>query len=186
MAPNQPQWPREWLMTDERLGDRLWEAIEALPQGGGIVFRHYGLAAEARLNLGLKVAKLARVRNLLFAVAGSTKLAEEFDAALAHNPDVPGKLPLSVAVHDERQALLARTAGAVLTFVAPVLPTRSHPGAPALGPERAAAIASQAGCPAIALGGMDSERFAQLDATHPGAFHGYAGIDCWLEKRIRT
>ena len=186
MAANQPPWPREWLMTDERMGERLWEAIEAFPQGGGILFRHYRMADEARLELGLRVAGLARERNLLFAAAGSTSIAETLGAALVHNPDAPGRLPFSVAVHDAEQASLARTTGAVLTFVAPVWPTRSHPGAPALGPERAAMLAGQTGSLAIALGGMDAERFARLNAAHPGAFHGYAGIDCWLEKRLRT
>jgi hypothetical protein len=42
------------------------------------------------------------------------------------------------------------------------------------------------GCPAIALGGMNAERFAELDAAFSGSFHGYAGIDCWLSERLRT
>ena len=31
-----------------------------------------------------------------------------------------------------------------------------------------------------------TDRLDRLEAAHPGAFHGYAGIDCWLEKRLRT
>ena len=185
MAANQPPWPREWLMTDERIGERLWDAIRALPQGAGIVFRHYGLAYADRFELGLRISTLARERDLLLAVAGSTALAEKLGAALVHNPDACGILPVSRAVHDQQQALMARSAGAALVFVAPVHPTRSHPGAPVLGPERAADLARQAACPAIALGGMDEERFTRLDAAHPGAFHGYAGIDCWLKGSSR-
>lgn len=182
MAANQPHWPREWLMTDERLGNLLWEAVRALPQGAGIVLRHYSLGDEARLELGMKLAGLARQQELLLAVAGSRRLAEQIGAALVHNPDTPGPMPCSMAVHDEQEALLARPSGAALTFVAPVYPTRSHPGAAVLGPDRAAALARQGGCPAIALGGMDAKRFAELESAHPGAFHGFAGIDCWLEN----
>ena len=47
MAANQPPWPREWLMTDERMGDRLWEAIDGMPPGSGVVFRHYADPAGA-------------------------------------------------------------------------------------------------------------------------------------------
>ena len=180
MAANQPPWPREWLMTDERIGDRLWDSIEMLPSGAGIVFRHYRLADAARLEMGGRIAQLARERHLLLAVAGSVALAEQLGAALVHHPDTQGALPWSMAVHNDHQAALARSAGAALAFVAPVHATRSHPEVTVLGPERAAALAGQAGCPAIALGGMDAERFARLDAAHPGAFHGYAGIDCWL------
>lgn len=186
MSANQPQWPREWLMTDERLGERMWDAIAALPQAAGIIFRHYRLTGEARLELGLRIAERARARDLLLAVAGSVELAEKLGAALIHNPDVRGQLPISMAVHDEQQAALARSAGAALVFVGPVHPTRSHPGAAVLGPDGAAALARLTGCPAIALGGIDAERFARLDDAHPGTFHGYAGIDCWLEKRLRT
>ena len=37
MAANQSLWPREWLMTDERIGERLWEAVDGLPPGAGVV-----------------------------------------------------------------------------------------------------------------------------------------------------
>lgn len=177
MAANQPQWPREWLMTDERLGERLWEAVEALPEGAGIIFRHYGLANEARFKLGLRLAELSRERDLVFAVARSQHLAERLDAALVHNPDKPGAKPCSMAVHDEQQALAARSARAALAFVGPVFRTRSHPGAPALGVDRARALAGQAGCPSVALGGMNRARFEDLKY---GGFYGWAGIDAWL------
>jgi thiamine-phosphate pyrophosphorylase len=87
-------------------------------------------------------------------------------------------LPFSLSVHDEREALAAREAEADLVFVSPVYPTRSHPGAPALEPERASQLATIAGCPAIALGGMSFGKFWELGP----AFHGWAGIDAWMEE----
>lgn len=182
MAANQPSWPRRWLMTDERMGDRLWEAIDRLPSGvGGIVFRHYGLSQEDRERLGARVAAAASDRGLVLAIAGSCKLAEELGAALVHNPDRSSDLPFSLAVHDEAQADRARQLRAVLAFIGPVHPTRSHPGAVTLGIGRAATLAGMAGSLAIALGGMDADRFDALAQARPGQFHGYAGIDCWLE-----
>jgi thiamine-phosphate pyrophosphorylase len=164
-------------MTDERIGDRLWDAIECLPEGGGIVFRHYSLSAKARLELGQRVAELARARRLLLAVGRSGVLAEALGARLVHNPATPGALPFSLSVHDEGQARVARERGAELVFVSPVFPTRSHTGAPSLGIREACRLADIAGRPAIALGGMNLSRFRPIDA----AFHGFAGIDCWLE-----
>jgi thiamine-phosphate pyrophosphorylase len=175
MAPNQPPWPREWLMTDERMGKRLWEAVERLPVGAGIIFRHYRLDDAERLELGLNLSERAEERKLVLGVAGSRRLAERIGAALVHNPDEPGDLAWSMAVHDESEALAAK--GAALAFVAPVFPTRSHPGRPALGIERAAELVALIDCPAIALGGMDQSRFRALQKR---GFHGYAGIDCWL------
>jgi len=167
-------------MTDERIGGQLWEAIDRLPLGSGIVFRHYSLAEGERRNLGLQIAERARQGSLLLAVASSRQLANELDAALVHRPDRPGSLPCSMAVHDTHQARAACEGDAVLAFIAPVFATQSHPAARALGPELAAMLAHETGGLAIALGGMDEERFRALDAARPGAFHGYAGIDCWL------
>ena len=185
MAPNQPPWPREWLMTDERIGERLWEAIEALPEGGGIVFRHYATPAEQRIELARRVAGVCRERDLTLAIAGDVSLAERLGARLVHKPDAPSALPCSMPVHDEAEADRARTVGATLVFVAPVQATRSHPGGQALGPDRAAELARMSGRLAIALGGVDAGRFAKLDAAFPGSFHGYAGIDCWLRGPSR-
>lgn len=178
MAANQPQWPRDWLMTDERMGDRLWDAIGRVPQGtGGIVFRHYSLGPAERLDLGERVAELARARKLTLAVAHDPVLARRLGASLIHNPSEAVDLPFSRSVHDEREARKAREEGADLVFVSPLYPTRSHPGGTALGADRAARLARLAECPAIALGGMTFGKFWELGP----AFHGWAGIDAWLE-----
>jgi len=177
---SQKPWPREWLMTDERIGERLWEALAHVPAGtGGVVLRHYGLGVADRERLGHEVASIARARGLMLAVGRDERLAHRLGASLVHNPArAVGGLPFSLSVHDERQAQAARAAGAALVFVSPVYPTRSHPERPALGVDEAIRLAAIAGCPAIALGGMDELRFHRLDA----AFHGYAGIDCWLDE----
>jgi thiamine-phosphate pyrophosphorylase len=168
-------------MTDERLGDRLWDAVDGLPAGGGIIFRHYSLVEADRVELGLELARRAGERGLVFGVAGSRKLAEQLGAALVHNPKGPGELPASMAVHNEAEARAAREAGAALAFIAPVFMTRSHPDRPALGADRAVELAALAGCPAIALGGMDEVRFGALGER---GFYGYAGIDCWLTRPV--
>jgi thiamine-phosphate pyrophosphorylase len=187
MAANQPSWPREWLMTDERFGDRLWEALDRLPRGrGGIVFRHYTLSGDERVKLGKSIATVADRRGLVLAVAGSVQLAERLGAALCHNPDAPTGLPISLSVHDENEAARANEIGPDLAFVSPVYGTRSHPGTASLGTGRAAALAELLRCSVIALGGMNPGRFGKLDATHPGLFHGFAGIDCWLGAEVRT
>jgi thiamine-phosphate pyrophosphorylase len=67
--------------------------------------------------------------------------------------------------------------GAALAFVSPVFVTSSHLGQASLGPKRAGEIARATGVPAIALGGMDAQKFAQLERE---SFYGWAGIDAWL------
>lgn len=184
MATNQPPWPREWLMTDERIGERLWQAIDALPSRAGIVLRHYATPPDDRVRLAATVAGICRDRGLTLAIARDAALAEQVGAGLVHKPDAPSSLACSMSVHDEAEAIDARANGAALVFVAPVHPTRSHPDGLVLGAERAVELAAVAGCPAIALGGMNAERFAKLEAAFPDCFHGYAGIDCWLSDQV--
>lgn len=178
MTSRQTPWPRAWLMTDERIGDRLWGAIERLPQGeSGIVFRHYSLSPAERARIGLKIVQICRSRAIVLAVASDEDLAAELDAELVHNPRRPPvTLPFSKSVHSMKEALAAREEGAALVFISPVYPTASHPGQPGLGARRAIEFARAAGVPAIALGGVTKEKFAPLER---GGFHGWAGVDAW-------
>jgi thiamine-phosphate pyrophosphorylase len=176
MTARQTVWPRTWLMTDERLGARLWEAIDRLPKDSGVVFRHYALASAERLDFAAEVASTCRTRGFSLAVAGDIDMARAVGANLIHNPpDVPADIPFSRAVHSLHEAEAAARVGASFVFVSPVFATRSHPGATELGPGLAKRIAEAAGAPAIALGGMNARRFAELEG-----FYGWAGIDAWL------
>lgn len=178
MTGRQRPWPRQWLMTDERIGEQLWEAIDRLPVGSGIVFRHYSAEPQERAALAQKIARTCRDRRLTLAVARDEELARAVGADLVHNPAKPlSDLPFSVAVHSVREADAAREAGAALVFVSPIYPTRSHPRQQPLSEDHAVHIARAAAVPAIALGGVDAGKFERLQ--HQG-FHGWAAIDAWL------
>ena len=163
------KWPRAWMMTDDRMGEGLWDALARLPVGAGVVLRDS--------LLGERVARLCEQRGLTLAVSRDVALATALGAALVHNPASITKLPFSRSIHDEADARLAKADGATLVFVSPVFPTRSHPGGDALGVDDAARLAKIAGVRAIALGGMNGERFAALALR---GFYGWAGIDAWL------
>ena len=93
MTARQTAWPHTWLMTDERLGARLWEAIDRLPENSGVVFRHYALGPVERLSLADKVASTCRSRGFALAVAADADLARVVGADLIHNPPVPTDRP---------------------------------------------------------------------------------------------
>jgi thiamine-phosphate pyrophosphorylase len=166
-------------MTDERIGDRLWQVIGALPRGAGIVFRHYVTPDDVRIPLARDVAGHCAEGGLMLAVARDVELARQVGAQLVHNPvGEADSLPVSRSAHSLEEAQAACKGGAALLFVAPVFPTRSHPGRPALGREEAVRIAQACSVPAIALGGV---RRANFEPLRRGGFYGWAGIDAWLE-----
>ena len=178
MAANQSPWPREWLMTDERIGERLWEAVDRLPPGAGVVFRHHETSAHERVMLARRTADLCRERGLTLSVARDVALTELLGARLVHNPaSDPGALPFSRSAHSLDEARAGCNSGASLIFLSPLFPTRSHPGEEPLLRGEARAIVACCPVPVIALGGMNLTRFEEV---RDDGFYGWAGIDAWL------
>ena len=83
--------PRLWLMTDERLGERLLSAVERLPRGAGIVFRHYSLPESERRALFDRVKGVARRRRLLLLLAGPDWQARAWGADGSHGRRISGR-----------------------------------------------------------------------------------------------
>lgn len=170
--------PRLWLMTDERQGDALWEALARLPRNGGIVFRHYGLNAAERRRLFARIARIARKKNLVL-LAGGGALRGSDGVHGGHG----GRGGLrSASAHSLPELKAAERRGAHVVFVSPVFPTRSHPGARTLGCVRFGLLARQARIPVIALGGVDARRGQSLK---PLGAYGWAGIDAWSGDQKR-
>ncbi|WP_294195659.1 thiamine phosphate synthase [uncultured Sphingomonas sp.] len=167
--------PIRWLMTDERQGDDLWRALERLPRGGGVIFRHYRTPAAERKALFARVRRVTRRRGLVLVRAGIYPLRGADGVHGCRDSRI-----ITWPAHDRREAIAGIRAGAQILLVSPVFATRSHPGARALGPGRAAAIARGLPATVIALGGMDARRWRRI-ARH--GFDGYAAIDGWSDGR---
>lgn len=169
--------PRVWLMTDERLGEGLFDAVGRLPTGAGIVFRHYGLPEGERRALFARVKAQARQRGLVLLLAGPAAMARAWGADGSHGRGRGGGFR-SAPAHNLREIRAAERAGADLLFLSPVYPTRSHPGAAWLGAARFTLLARRTYLPVIALGGMDTARAQRLRGAY-----GWAGIEAWRQQK---
>lgn len=174
MRARHPSPPRLWLMTDERMGARLWVALERLPHGSGVVFRHYRLPLAERRALFARVAKVARRRGLVLLRAGEQRLGRWEDGTHGTRRRVRGWY--SRAAHSPDEVVAGLRTGADLLFVSPVFATRSHPGATTLRPVRLGMLMRGVAVPVIALGGMDEGRARRLRGL---GVYGWAGIDAW-------
>jgi thiamine-phosphate pyrophosphorylase len=170
--PLPPKVPGIWLFSDERARADLLALAALLPPGSGIVLRHDSLPPSARWRLLRRLMRLSRTRSLTVLLAGTPGTARRWGADGVHLRQREAHrarqahalgLILTLPVHDAREARRAQRAGAHAAFVSPLHPTRSHPGAPALG--RAAWL-----------------RLARL-AGGNGA--GWAAIDAWDEKAAK-
>lgn len=170
--------PRTWLMTDPRLGSRLLPAIQKLPAGSGVIFRHYEMEETQRRRLFAAVRRICARRGHMLILAGCPYVAARWHADGFHRRN--GSHPTmrhSAPVHNVSEIREALRNDAGILFLSPLLQTRSHPGQPALGPSRFRQLA-QLCHPAkvIALGGMNRAHAAKWPRK---LVHGWAAIDAF-------
>lgn len=180
MRPRQVS-PELLLLTDERMGERLWPALERLPRGAGVIVRHYAMPADERRRLFGRVRAVARRRGLIVLLAGTPRdaIAWRADGVHGRSPHRRSARPLvwSAPCHDRKELMAALRRDRSLRLVSPVFPTRSHPGARALGPVRLGLLLGRERDGIVALGGMDRTRARRLA---PLGVHRWAAIDAWL------
>jgi thiamine-phosphate pyrophosphorylase len=169
--------PAIWLMTDPRLGSDLPAIVAALPQGAGVIFRHYQLPAPERRALFDAVRRVCRGQRRILLLAGSPRQARAWGADGFHGREgrklYRGQRH-SAPAHHAVEIRAARRAGADWLLLSPVFATRSHPGAAVLGRVRFGLLRRGAGLPVYALGGMNAVRARGLKLF---GIAGWAAID---------
>ena len=170
-------FPALWLLSDQRNDAVLEDALRRLPRGSGFIYRHYHLPPEERVSRFGALARIARARDHVVILADSALTAREwgadgiYGAPLSLVPRRAHMLMLATA-HDMREIAQAARVGADAALLSPAFATRSHPGAPALGPVRFRLLAQNLAMPVIALGGMDVGKAQHLGWPYWAAIDG--------------
>jgi thiamine-phosphate pyrophosphorylase len=180
MKPRYPAPPGIWLFTDERMGEALWRALERMPRGAAIVFRHYSLQRTERCALFARVRRVARARHLVLLSGGDMRLGYRVDGVHGRDPRCTRGIK-SWPAHNRRELIAGQRAGADVFFLSPVFATRSHPGARPLGPVRALMLKRGIAQPVIAMGGVGPQHRRWIRSA---GFYGWAGIDAWMNPDI--
>jgi thiamine-phosphate pyrophosphorylase len=174
--PLRQPFPDLWLLSDERNDASLEAALQGLPRGSGFIYRHYHLPDAVRVARWFELRRIARARGHVIVLADSALTAREwgadglYGAPRALYPTTNDLLTLATA-HNLAEVGLANRARADAVLLSPMFPTRSHPGARALGPVRFRLLAAHAQMPVIALGGMTGQTARRL------AWPRWAAID---------
>jgi thiamine-phosphate pyrophosphorylase len=179
---NKRLYPRIWLMTDPRFGDKLLAAIQRLPIRSGVVFRHYNLDPKTRLALFRRVRRICARRGHSLVLAGSEYQARKWHANGFHNRTASraGSRTLlrTAPVHSLREIADAKRTRSDMLFLSPIFVTVSHEGARPLGRRRFMTLALLSGkTPIVALGGVSKQRAQSLNTGH---IHGWAAIDAFM------
>ena len=163
------------LVTDEqRLPDPLG-TITLLRSGDAVLLRHY--AAPQRRDLAFSLAERCRAGRIQLIIGGDLELARAVGADGVHFPQgfslgwvraaKAAGLLVTTAAHDGPALVAAFRMGADAALLSPVFPTLSHPGMPALGVIRFAALVRESRVPVYALGGVSAGSVGRLQ--HSGA-----------------
>ena len=170
--------PDLWLVSDERIDAHLERALARLPRGSGFIYRHYHLTPVQRRARFRKLAREAARRGHVVVLSGTAREARRWGAAGAYGaPDRlargPAALRLATA-HSLRELAQANLGRADMVLLSPVFPTRSHAGAPSLGPVRFRLMATRSRLPVTALGGMNAHRARAIGARKWAAIQSLA------------
>lgn len=161
------------LITDRRRLPDPESAALRLPRGAAVLVRDYD--HPDRLAFARRLACVCRRRGLRLLIAGDARLARSvradgvhYSESALHNrrnirPLRPGIV--TAACHTAVSLRRADAGGADACLLSPVFPTDSHPGAPALGPWRFAALVRLSRRPVYALGGIDARNVRRLSNT---------------------
>ena len=176
------QLPLEYaISTAEKLGipeflDRL---DKRLAQGLRFVqLREKTLPKEELAVLAREVAARCREHQALLAINGDIALAQSLEAGLQLSgkqlmnlSERPDLVWIGASCHNEEELAQAAALELDWALISPVLPTPTHPGAPALGWDKTAQLLRNSPIPVYALGGMKLDDLAH--ARSLGA-HGIA------------
>ena len=133
----------------------------------------YAVAALARCRARGARLLIHRDGDLAAAIGADGVHLTASQLAGAGSCPVPEGMLVGASCHDPEELARAEAVGVDFAVLGPVLPTRSHPGAPGIGWGRFAAWTDAACIPVYALGGMRTDMVE--DAWRHGA-QGVAGI----------
>ena len=139
--------PQQWLIIADQPD---WQAVRRLARNAGVLVLRPLTPADAR-----KLRYAARLRGL----------------RVEHE-----RAPTVARVHGMRELRQAMLRRAPLILLSPIFPTRSHPDWIPKPRMRAATLAGLTGRRAIALGGMNHQRYAKIA---PLGFIAWAGISAF-------
>lgn len=188
-CPGAAALPPLLLMTDPVHTPDAVAAAERLPAGSGVVYRAFG--SQEALQVGRRLAEVARRRRLVLLIGADWRLARRIGAEgvhlperLAHRaPSVRAAWPratITMAAHS--RAALARAArfGADAAVLSVVFESASASAGSPIGSIRFGAMARAAGLPVYALGGVNEETAPRL--LNSGAV-GIAAVSALVCRR---
>lgn len=172
--------PLLFLTDPDRTPDPI-AAIKTLPEGSGVIYRHFG--SSDRFETGARIAAVCRARKLSFLIAADPSLAAALEADGVHWPEKQlhharhwrGYFQIQTAsAHSRRAISRAAQAGIDAVLVSAVFPSRSPSAGAPLGAARLRRLSRIAPLPLYGLGGVSESNAARI--ANRAGLSGISGI----------
>lgn len=180
--------PRFILMTDDERTTCAQEIVRQMPPDAAVIVRSASLDRLKELIKELR--PVCDSKGIALIAATRPELASQLDVDGVHLSEAavkrsggalsrcPGNLIVTATAHSVAAVRRARQLGVDGILIAPVFPTRSHPGGRTLGSIGYRKLASHAPEQACPLGGMTMKNLGRLKGAPVAAI---AGTDMFLE-----
>ena len=176
--------PRHYIFTPPAASlEQITEGLKHLPTGALLRLRLPGCPNREYSGLAAELLPRAHAHGIRLILDRDAELVDQLGADGWHRTsnslERPRQRPggfLFASCHSETEVEAAKSMGADAVVVGPVLQTPTHPSAAPLGWARFSQLASQAGLPAYAIGGLTLD-----DLAHSENFYaqGLAGISAY-------
>jgi thiamine-phosphate pyrophosphorylase len=180
--------PALFALTDPDRTPDVVAFAKSLPEGAGLILRHFGQPRPRMASMD--IAAVATARKLVYLIGADPDLAAVVSAQGVHWPErmpkeassykrhQPARL-MTMAAHSLDGLTAAKEAKADAVILGPVFETKSASGHAPLGVERFTELVAAVDLPVYALGGITARNAHELADT--GAC-GIAGIEAFAGK----
>ena len=175
-----PNLPGGFVLSDPERTPDIIQLASNLPEGMGLIYRHYG--ADNRFEVAAHLKAISKHRNLVFLISYDPDLQATIRPDGVHYPKRmltciqqrknSQNLIQTASVHTRGQASKTFIAGVDACLVSSVFPSKSPSAPSAMGVHRFRAIARDLAKPVYALGGVTSENVEQLNGSYGIAMVG--------------
>jgi thiamine-phosphate pyrophosphorylase len=166
--------PALLALTDPDRTPDVVAFAKSLPEGAGIILRHFGQPRPRMASMD--IAAIASARKLVYLIGADPDLAAVVGAQGVHWPErmpneaasykrhQPARL-MTMAAHGPDGLAAAKEANADAVILGPVFESRSPSGHPPLGVKRFAELVASIDLPVYALGGITAQNARELADT---------------------
>ena len=167
-----PGLPPAFFLTDPERTREPETILNRLPEGWGVIYRHFG--AEDRLATASRLLAIARRRKLVFLASADPLIQSHIALDGVHWPryglkpapkQLDRRLIHTSPAHTRRDIVDAAAIGMSAVLLSAVYPSRSPNAPSALGPLRFRNLARTSPAPLYALGGVNAHDAAAIAQT---------------------